>query len=204
MNPSQPLTPEQEAEIIELAQSQRLIEAIKRYRELTNASLAEAKAAVEALAAAPPKLGAEPKPQRALGQPTIEVEILDMLRMGGAELKIPAIKRYRDATGVGLAEAKQAVEALGEKHGLLKKSGSPCFVATAVFENETAPAVEILRAWRDTRLIQCVSGRLFIAFYAWVGPVLAEVPRRSSLARACLKRILAWFAARLNDRALRR
>lgn len=192
MNPTNPLTPEQTAEITALAQSQRLIEAIKRYRELTNASLAEAKAAVEALAAAPPIPGAEPKPQRALGQPTLEVEILDMLRGGGAGAKIPAIKRYREATGADLSVAKKAVEELGEKHGLLKKSN--CFVATAVFEDDAAPAVMVLREWRDTQLVRHWPGRLFIAAYALIGPALAVLPRHSAGLRRILKRGLNRFA----------
>ena len=51
-----------------------------------------------------------------------EQELLDLLRQGR---KIEAIKRYREATGVGLKEAKDAVEALAARHGIAAK-GSGC------------------------------------------------------------------------------
>jgi len=37
--------------------------------------------------------------------------------------KIAAVKLYREQTGVGLKEAKDAVEALGEKHGIVATRG---------------------------------------------------------------------------------
>ncbi|MDD4390903.1 MAG: ribosomal protein L7/L12 [Eubacteriales bacterium] len=43
-------------------------------------------------------------------------EILDLLREGN---KIPAIKRYRELTRVGLKEAKNAVEQMGLHAGIL-------------------------------------------------------------------------------------
>ena len=43
-------------------------------------------------------------------------EILNLLRQGD---KIPAIKRYRELTGVGLKDAKDAVELMGLHTGIL-------------------------------------------------------------------------------------
>ena len=55
---------------------------------------------------------------------SLEGELLDLLRKGR---KIEAIKRYREATGAGLKEAKDAVEALARRHGLAATSqGSGC------------------------------------------------------------------------------
>src|SRR4051812_46719261 len=44
-----------------------------------------------------------------------EAELLALLRQGK---KIPAIKQYREHTGVGLKEAKDAVEALAARHNI--------------------------------------------------------------------------------------
>ena len=54
-------------------------------------------------------------PLSALGR-----EIAELLAQGQ---KIQAIKRYRQATGVGLREAKDAIDALQRKHGLSQGSG---------------------------------------------------------------------------------
>ena len=42
-----------------------------------------------------------------------------------SEGKIPAIKLYRQETGAGLKDAKEAVEALAQKHGI-KSTGTGC------------------------------------------------------------------------------
>jgi ribosomal protein L7/L12 len=202
--PSRGLTPEQEAEILALARPETLIRAIKRYRDFTNASLAEAKAAVEAMMAAPPKMGPTVAAQSSAGRPValspeFEAELVEIMRQSG---KVPAIKRYRDAVpGPGLAEAKREMEALAQRHGVVFKSG-PCFVATAVFEDEAAPEVTILRRWRDHHLALSRSGRAFIKTYGVLGPIAAMLPRRSPALRSLLRRLLrrgaAWIARNRN------
>ncbi len=59
---------------------------------------------------------------------TFEGRILHLLKQGQ---KIPAIKLYREETGVGLKEAKDAVEALGRQYGM-KCEGSGCGAAVLV------------------------------------------------------------------------
>ena len=49
----------------------------------------------------------------------VEPELLSLLGRGE---KIQAIKLYRERTGVGLKEAKDAVEALAQRHGLTPKA----------------------------------------------------------------------------------
>jgi ribosomal protein L7/L12 len=88
------------AEVDRLVRAGRKIQAIKVYRELTGVGLKEAKDAVERwnhpTAPAPPPLpGAD--------MSTVD----DALRAGRT---IEAIKLYREATGVGLKQAKDAVE----------------------------------------------------------------------------------------------
>jgi hypothetical protein len=58
-------------------------------------------------------------------------EYLDLLRRGE---KIEAIKLYRERTGAGLKEAKDAVEALGARHGIQPQplDGPGCLMVIAV------------------------------------------------------------------------
>lgn len=87
-----------------LARGERL-EAIRRYRELTGASLADAKRAVEQLASGRP--AALPAKQLVLRE-VHDSEIEAQIRSGAL---LDAITLYREKTGVGLKEAKDAVEA---------------------------------------------------------------------------------------------
>jgi ribosomal protein L7/L12 len=97
--------------IRELVRSGNKIEAIKIYRGLTGVGLKEAKDAVEALAAGQPVQG--PALDRASPALNSSAEPLDEIRrLMQQGNKIEAIKIYRRMTGVGLAEAKMAVEAL--------------------------------------------------------------------------------------------
>ncbi len=59
---------------------------------------------------------------------TIEGRVLRLLQQGQ---KIPAIKLYREETGAGLKEAKDAVETLGRQYGL-KCDASGCGAAVLV------------------------------------------------------------------------
>lgn len=97
-----------------LDQRQKLA-AIKLYREETGASLLDAKSAVEALEFGTPLPATEvPTPGDWEG---------DVLKLLGEGKKIQAIKLYREHTGGGLKEAKEAVEALGRRHGVVGRGG---------------------------------------------------------------------------------
>lgn len=54
------------------------------------------------------------------GQSEVAQHILESLRQGN---KIQAIKDYRESTGEGLKESKEAIEALIEKYDIQMKSG---------------------------------------------------------------------------------
>lgn len=88
------------AEIRKLASENKIL-AIKRYREHTNVGLREAMEAVQALEHAPEA--------HLLTSHTVPIEIIRLLSMGQ---KIQAIKVYQEMTGVGLKEAKDAIDAL--------------------------------------------------------------------------------------------
>jgi hypothetical protein len=59
---------------------------------------------------------------------TLEGRVLRLVQQGQ---KIPAIKLYREETGAGLKEAKDAVESLGRQYGL-NVGGSGCAGAALV------------------------------------------------------------------------
>jgi ribosomal protein L7/L12 len=98
-------------------QEGRKIEAIKRYREQTGLGLREAKDAVDLMekelylpGATPPSFQHDPgieSTSRAREEP--DEAVMRALQEGR---KIEAIKLYREQTGLGLREAKDAVERL--------------------------------------------------------------------------------------------
>ena len=103
------IPPEKKQQIKQIAQSGKIIEAIKEYRLLTNASLKDAKDAVEALMRGDYVDGPAPDPARQSAGSSQERQILDLMSQGR---EIDAIKLYRSWTSAGLKEAKNAVEAM--------------------------------------------------------------------------------------------
>ncbi|MDX2014392.1 MAG: ribosomal protein L7/L12 [Myxococcaceae bacterium] len=99
----------------DLLRAGRKIEAIKRYRELTGVGLKEAKDAVEALERGEPLVLPVPRalPQQQL-PPDSAIDDAELRQHLAADRLIDAIKRYRELTGLGLKESKDAVEALHE------------------------------------------------------------------------------------------
>lgn len=81
------------------------ITAIKLYREATGAGLAEAKEAVELIAAG------KPPPSSAASTPSTDA-MQEVSALVAAGNKIEAIRGYRTAAGVDLKAAKDAVDAL--------------------------------------------------------------------------------------------
>jgi ribosomal protein L7/L12 len=92
----------------------RTIEAIKVYREATGAGLKQAKDAVDGL------VRGDGLPQPVADAKDLESTILAMLRRNE---KIGAIKLYRDRAGSGLKEAKEAVEEVGRRNGIVPQGG---------------------------------------------------------------------------------
>jgi ribosomal protein L7/L12 len=120
------LTDDQLQSILAEIDTKNLIQAIKLYREYTGAGLAEAKAAVEQMAAGQLAPSATPG---------VQLEpVLAELRAGR---KIQAVKLYRQMTGLGLHESKTAVEQLAAANNI-PSSKSGCgtsvllFVSTAI------------------------------------------------------------------------
>lgn len=90
-------------DVIHLIEQGRTIEAIKRLRETTGLALAEAKEAIDAHRRGQPMPLPGPSSTSALPP-----GVVDAMQRGR---KIEAIRLLRDHTGMGLKEAKEAVEA---------------------------------------------------------------------------------------------
>lgn len=70
------------------------------------------------------------------------------------------------------------------------KGCRPCFVATACFEEEDEPLLDLLRQWRDYRVARSAGGRIFLAGYDVVGPRLAQFIAPRDRLRRTLREVL--------------
>jgi large subunit ribosomal protein L7/L12 len=124
--------PSWRSQVAELLRQNRKIEAIKVYREASGCDLGTATTFVEQLQRT---LASGDLPP-AMPVSADDAALLDLLRQGQ---KIEAIKRYRERTGLGLKESKDAVEALAASAGLSASRG--CLGAAAVLIAVAAGAV---------------------------------------------------------------
>src|SRR5512138_1096167 len=107
-------------EIRRLAAGGNLIEAIKKYRQLYDVDLAEAKQAVEALQAG--RLASPALPGMPSSEELTKV-IEEVQHLLGSGQKIEAIKIYRQSYDVSLARAKYAVDQIEAGQTLHPESG---------------------------------------------------------------------------------
>ena len=106
--------------LMDLVRSGKKIEAIKIYRQRMGVGLKEAKDAIEAL-----ERGESVRVPTAVSKTFAESDVRDFVSLLRQGKMIAAIKLYREKTGVGLAEAKAAVETLAAEQGIPIK-GSGC------------------------------------------------------------------------------
>lgn len=99
------LQPQHAQKIHELIDANQIIQAIQVYQAATGVSLAEAKQAVEQMARM--EAARPPSDSRNFDNPVLESKIRSMLAQGK---KIEAVKIYREEYGIGLKEAKDAVD----------------------------------------------------------------------------------------------
>lgn len=113
-SPTEGADPDVIFHIKQLLEAGNKIEAIKLYRQFTGQGLKEAKDAVEAIEAGQSFSLTFTAPQAASGSPLAQnpAAILAVKALLQAGNKIEAIKVYRQLTGLGLKEAKDAVEAM--------------------------------------------------------------------------------------------
>jgi len=80
----------------------------------------------------------------------------------------------------------------------LEGAHGTCFVATAAYRDPWHPDVVFLRAFRDQWLVNRAWGRLFIAFYWRVGPVMAGPVRRNARLARAFKAVIAGIVCVLR------
>lgn len=117
-----------EQRVFDLLEQQRMLEAIKLYKDETGVDLWEAKEAVEAIGRGqPPESlgGASTAPPAAPTDAALQQEVVELLHAGAG---LEAVKRYRDRTGASLKQSKDAVDAIALRHGL-RPTSSGCGAA---------------------------------------------------------------------------
>jgi ribosomal protein L7/L12 len=110
--PTSPVVVQGAGPVHDLLRAGRKIEAIKAYKELTGVGLKEAKDAVDALERGEPVAVPIAPPPLGPITPNVAVDDRELREHLRADRLIDAIKRYRELTGLGLKESKDAVEAL--------------------------------------------------------------------------------------------
>lgn len=139
-------------DVASLLQAGKKINAIKIYREDTGASLADAKAAIERMEQQLKLYGlqfssiqvenAASEAHALRSEVDLETLLAEVGYLLSQNEKIKAIKRYREITGVGLREAKEAVDQMDVN---LRGNISPVFRAPTPGGQETVPGLN-----RDT------------------------------------------------------
>lgn len=65
-----------------------------------------------------------------------------------------------------------------------------CFIATAAFDSPLAPEINLLRKWRDDRLMRISYGRKFVKTYYKVSPSIANLIRKSRSGKVFVRMLL--------------
>ena len=112
-----------EEEIRQLLNSGNRIQAIKTYREKTGAGLAEAKEAVEALAAGNSLDDQVLRENAPADDSDLAEEVKELIGQGNPIL---AVKLVRERTGRSLKESKKLVDEIRLDSGLTSPSGTGC------------------------------------------------------------------------------
>jgi len=89
---------------------------------------------------------------------------------------------------------KAIVESDEAIQNMESSSSSECFIATAAYGTPFDPKIDVLRNWRDESLRHFTFGRLFIRFYYFASPPIANIVAKSELLR--------WFVRRLISPAI--
>ncbi len=108
------LGPTDAAHVIQLLRDKQELEAIQFYQSKVGGSLGEAKDAISAIQAGLRDAGA-PVQVKSSGNVVDPADLPDVRRLVEAGNTIEAIKAYRYATGLGLRDAKNAVDGLGQQ-----------------------------------------------------------------------------------------
>ena len=136
----------------------------------------------------------------------VSVELYNEIeRLLESNQKILAIKALKDYTGIGLAEAKAAVEALMHKMSgsgayikPTEKSGR-CYIASTIYGSYDCPQVWIFRRYRDNTLANTWYGRLLINLYYAISPTVVRLFGNTIWFNNIFKRRLDKITSKLKD-----
>lgn len=87
-----------------------------------------------------------------------------------------------------------------EIEGRVKQAtDSRCFIASHVY-GLNAPETDVLRAWRDRRLMPLRAGRWLVRVYYFISPLLLRVAGRNSMFAKLAKAVLDVVVKRLGGK----
>jgi hypothetical protein len=101
-----------------------------------------------------------------------------------------------DVLNRGIAKYSQIAENEGVEElnnidvSTVKFKSSGCFIATAVYGSPYASEVILLKEFRDNWLLNFELGKLFVSFYYWVSPPIANQIAKSNSLKAITKSTL--------------
>ncbi len=131
--------------------------------------------------------------------PETPKEIAEQLVSEGHQV-LEAIKLLREKTGLGLAEAKNYVEAAiknNPNYTTTQKNGG-CYVATCVYGSYDCSQVWTLRRFRDYTLAKTWYGRAFVKTYYLISPQIVKLFGDNKLFKSLCKHILDKMVSNLK------
>lgn len=125
--------------------------------------------------------------------------------------KLTAIKLIREATGLGLKDAKDIADAF-DTIDFRKPQNIPsttnssqsggCYIATAVYGSYDCPEVWTLRRFRDNSLARTFIGRIFIRAYYFISPYLVKWFGNTDWFKMLWKPTLNRLVTKLNKKGI--
>lgn len=154
------LRPDQVQNLHDLIHARQILQAIKLYREATGVSLAEAKQAIEEMARN--EFTKPPDDVRDMDNPILTSRIKSLL---ARKRKIDAVKIYREEYGVGLKEAKDAVEQIEASMRSENRSGNMAYesaISQDPFANDDSNRRRVLVMAALVAVAVCGAGVFFL------------------------------------------
>lgn len=115
-----------------------------------------------------------------------------------------------DVLNRGIAKYSQIAENEGVEElnnidvSTVKFKSSGCFIATAVYGSPYANEVILLKEFRDNWLLNFKLGKIFVAFYYWISPPIANLIAKSNSLKALTKSILIIPLIKIANRLKRK